>query len=223
MVEKYPIKNDVSKFLAEVAATPVVNNRLIFSMDATASRSPTWDSASHYQAQMFEETANLGGLAIQLCYYRGFNQFHASDWHINSKGLLEDMLKVTCLGGHTQIKKILNHVLKENLSNRVRALVFIGDAVEEDPDELCHLAGKLGLMKVPVFTFQEGQDVYAKNILSQIASLSGGAYSAFDLGSAAHLKSLLTAVAVYAAGGKKALELLKENKSIALINKQISG
>jgi len=223
MVEKYPIKNEVSQFLAEVAATPRIDNRLIFSMDATASRSPTWDSASHYQAQMFEETVDLGGLAIQLCYYRGFNQFHSSAWHNNAKGLLEDMLKVSCMGGHTQIKKVLNHALTENLKHRVRALIFIGDAVEEDPDELCHLAGKLGLMKVPVFAFQEGQDVYAKNILSQITTLSGGAYSTFDLGSAAHLKSLLTAVAVYAAGGKKALEQLKKNKSIALINKQLTG
>lgn len=223
MVDQFPARNKVNKFLAEVAATPVIKNRLIFSMDATASRSPTWDRASHYQAQMFEETANLGGLAIQLCYYRGFKEFHTSAWHQHSQGLLQDMLKVSCLGGHTQIRKVLSHALNENLKNRIRALVFIGDAVEEDPDELCHLAGKLGLMKVPVFAFQEGQDAYATGIFTQIASLSGGAYSKFDLESAAHLKSLLTAVAVYAAGGKKALDHLKGNKSIAHITKQITG
>ena len=46
--------------------------RLIFAMDATASREPTWDRACQVQGQMFLETAALGGLEVQLVYYRGF-------------------------------------------------------------------------------------------------------------------------------------------------------
>src|SRR3546814_9870581 len=35
--------------------------RLIFAMDATASREPTWDRACRLQGEMFKETAALGG------------------------------------------------------------------------------------------------------------------------------------------------------------------
>ena len=111
----------------------------------------------------------------------------------------------------------------ENLTNRVHALVFIGDAVEEDVDELCHLAGKLGLMNVPIFVFQEGLDRKAETTFQQLASLSGGAYAPFDLASASQLKSLLAAVAVYAAGGKKAFDKLEHNPAVALLSQQLKN
>jgi len=74
---------DVDAFLRKVAATPAaktsgVRGRLIFAMDATASREPSWDQACQLQGEMFQETAALGGLDVQLCYYRGFNEFQAS-------------------------------------------------------------------------------------------------------------------------------------------------
>ncbi|MFT7686848.1 MAG: hypothetical protein ACI9FB_002196 [Candidatus Azotimanducaceae bacterium] len=215
-------KNQVSQFLTTLAKTPVVNrNRLIFSLDATASRAPTWDNASHLQAQMFQETSSLGGLAIQLCYYRGFMEFYRSPWHFETATLMKEMTSVNCLGGHTQIAKILRHALSENLINRIHALVFIGDAVEEDVDDICNLAGKLGLMNVPIFIFHEGRDRHAEAIFQQLASLSGGAYAPFDLASASQLKSLLTAVAVFAAGGKKAFDKLKHSPAVALLSQQL--
>ena len=42
--------------------------RLIFALDATASREPTWDRACRIQGEMFEATAALGGLDIQLVF-----------------------------------------------------------------------------------------------------------------------------------------------------------
>ena len=42
--------------------------RVIFALDATASREATWDLASQLQSKMFEEAA---GLEVQLLYYRG--------------------------------------------------------------------------------------------------------------------------------------------------------
>ncbi|MFT5209663.1 MAG: hypothetical protein ACI9CE_001385 [Flavobacterium sp.] len=216
--------NKVSQFLMTVAQTPVIKrNRLIFSLDATASRAPTWDNASHLQAQMFEQTTSLGGLAVQLCYYRGFLEFFRSSWHIETDSLMREMTAVSCLGGHTQIAKILQHTLNENLTNRVHALVFIGDAIEEDVDALCHLAGKLGLMNVPIFVFQEGLDRKAETTFRQLASLSGGAYAPFDLSSASQLKSLLAAVAVYAAGGRKAFDKLKHSPAVALLSQQLKN
>ena len=201
---------EVDAFLRKVALAPAVHKagergRLIFAMDATASREPTWDRACHIQGEMFKETAALGGLEIQLVYYRGFGECRASPWVANSNDLLKRMTGVMCLAGHTQIGKVLKHALKEAKNKKVGALVFVGDSIEEDIDRLGHLAGELGLLGLPSFMFHEGQDPLARMAFQQIARLSGGAYSPFDATSAQQLRDLLSAVAVYAAGGRKAL------------------
>ena len=201
---------DVADFLRKVAAAPVApsaegRGRLIFAMDATASREPTWDRASHIQAEMFKETEALGGLEVQLIYYRGFGECRASPWVKKSSDLLRFMTSVFCLAGHTQIRKILKRGIKETKEKRVGALVFVGDAIEEDIDELGHLAGELGLLGLPCFMFHEGHDPVSARAFRQIARLSGGAFCPFDANSAKQLRELLTAVAVYAAGGRRAL------------------
>jgi hypothetical protein len=180
--------------------------RLIFGMDATASREASWDRACHLQGEMFQETLGLGGLEVQLAYYKGFGQFNATPWISKPNELLEEMTKVRCVGGQTQIEKVLNHAIKETSIKRVQALVFIGDSFEEDIDSICHSAGKLGMLGVRAFCFQEGNDPIAKSGLQQIARLTNGAYSSFDASSANQLKELLKAVAVYAAGGLKQLK-----------------
>lgn len=209
---------EVDSFLAKVAATPLPakraqeRGRLLFAMDATASREPTWDAASHIQGQMFEETAALGGLDVKLCYYRGFKQFHATDWVSNAKDLLSTMTGVTCAAGMTQIERVLKYAIKEARQGKVNALVFVGDCMEEDIDRLCGLAGELGLLGVPAFVFHEGDDLAAQRTFKQIAHLTRGAYCRFDAASAQQLRELLGAVAVYAAGGRKALENLGKRR-----------
>lgn len=203
-------QDEVDSFLRKVAATPARTNdrqgRLLFAMDATASREPTWDRASDIQVSMFNETADLGGLSVQLCFYRGFHEFEASAWCDRSDVLLRRMTRVRCAAGLTQISRILQHALDECARERVNALVFVGDCVEENPDRLADLAGRLGLMGVPVFVFQEGRDVQAEKTLRAIATLSGGAHCPFDATSPGMLRDLLSAVAVFAAGGRKAME-----------------
>ena len=201
---------DVDAFLRKVAETPPApkageRGRLIFALDATASRQPTWDRACQLQAEMFRETAALGGLEIQLCYYRGFGEFTATPWTADTDSLLQRMTGVTCLGGLTQIRKVLEHAVAETGRRRVNAVVFVGDCMEEDVDRLSHLAGRLGILGVPAFVFQEGHDAVAERALRQIARLSNGAWCRFDASSAQHLRDLLSAVAVFAAGGRKAL------------------
>ena len=201
----------VDAFLKKVAATPVTTRsdergRLIFAMDATASREPQWDRACQIQGQMFEETAALGGLDVQMAYYRGFGEFQASSWVSNSAELVRQMTAVFCLGGETQIRKVLKHAIGESKKKKVNALVFVGDCCEEDVDKLCALAGELGLLNVPVFIFHEGGEPTAARAFQQIVKLTNGAYCAFDSSSARQLRDLLGAVAVYAAGGRKALE-----------------
>jgi len=203
---------EVDAFLRELAATPAVRpapgqrGRLLFALDATASRQPTWDRACHIQAEMFKETAALGGLDVQLAFYRGFWEFEASVWLDSAGELLKRMTAVTCLGGKTQIGRVLKHSIAETKRKKVNAVVFVGDCMEEDIDELCHTAGELGLLGVPVFTFHEGGERKAAEAFHQIARLTHGACCPFDANSAQQLRELLSAVAVYAAGGRMALE-----------------
>jgi hypothetical protein len=179
--------------------------RLIFALDATMSRQPTWDTACTLQADMFREAAAIGGLDIQLVYFRGLGECRASGWVAGSEKLGELMSAIDCRGGHTQIGKVLSHARQEHGKQRVQALVFVGDAMEEVIDDLCAAAGELGLLGVPVFMFQEGDDAVAENAYREIARLSHGAYCRFDTGAAHELRELLRAVAAYAAGGIKAL------------------
>ena len=179
--------------------------RLIFALDATLSRQPTWDTACVLQAEMFRAAASAGGLDVQLVYFRGLNECRASGWVAGSDKLAQLMGRIHCMGGHTQIGKVLSHARQETAKQRVQALVFVGDAMEEKLDDLCSAAGELGLLGVPVFMFQEGHDAVAENAYREIARLSRGAFCRFDIGAAHELGELLRAVAAYAAGGKKAL------------------
>ncbi len=223
-------KGDIDGFLRKVAATapttrPGERGRLIFAMDATASRGPTWDRACHIQGEMFQETSALGGLEIQLVYYRGFGECKASPWLTRSDELLRRMTSVFCLGGRTQIEKVLTRALAETKAKRVNALVFVGDCMEEDIDRLCHLAGQLGVLGVPAFIFHEGEDPIARQAFEQIARLSNGACCRFDTSSAQQLRDLLGAVAVFAAGGRKALaDYGRKKGGVALqITHQVAG
>jgi hypothetical protein len=205
-----PLRPEVAAFLDRVkalgpAATAGKRGRLIFALDATMSRQPTWDSACALQAEMFREAAAAGGLDIQLVYFRGLNECGASQWVADSARLATLMSRIDCRGGHTQIGKVLAHARKESAARPVQALVYVGDAMEESIDALCAAAGELGLRGVPVFMFQEGGDPVAENAFREIARLSRGAYCRFDTGSARELGELLRAAAAYAAGGMKAL------------------
>jgi hypothetical protein len=186
--------------------------RLVFALDATMSREPMWDTACHLQADMFREAAAIGGLDIQLLYYRGISECRASNWVSQADQLAVLMGAIDCRGGHTQISKVLAHAKRETQKTKVQALVFVGDAMEEKLDDLCHSAGELGLLGVPAFMFQDGCDPVAEQAFREIARLTNGAYSRFDSGAAHELGALLRAVAAYAAGGRRALEDLSARR-----------
>jgi hypothetical protein len=162
---------------------------------------------------MFREAASLGSLDIRLVYYRGLNECRASGWVSDSAQLAKLMSKIDCRGGNTQIGKVLSESRREAVASGVRAVVFVGDAMEENVDDLCAKAGELGLLKVPVFMFQEGHDETAEQAFREIARLTGGAWCKFDLGAAAQLRELLRAAAAYAAGGREALKRLSMSES----------
>ena len=202
-------RSDVDAFLAEIkgrtTAATSTRGRLIFALDATASRQPTWDAACELQAEMFREVASSGGLDMQLVYYRGLGECRASRWLSDPRQLAKTMSQIMCEAGHTQIEKVLKHAQKETKLLRVSALVFVGDAMEENPDTLAHEANELGRLGVPAFMFQEGRDREFEHVFREIARLSHGAYCRFDPGAARQLAELLRAVAVFAVGGQAAL------------------
>ena len=211
-------RSEVDAFLDAVKqAAPVATGdgrgRLIFSLDATASRQRTWDRAMALQSDMFIHTRGIGSLDVQLVYYRGYDECRASPWLSDADKVIAMMRKVSCMAGTTQIARVLKHSLAECRSEAVQALVFIGDCVEENVDELGNLAGQARLLGLPIFIFQEGHEPHASRAFAQMAKLSGGAHCRFDQSSAKQLGDLLNAVVVYAAGGKKALQQLEQQGS----------
>jgi hypothetical protein len=191
--------------------------RIIFALDATASREQTWDTACKLQADMFREVASAGGLEVQLVFYRGDDQCSASRWTTDTKHLTKIMTGIMCRAGHTQIRKVLTHAQKETLLFKVGALIFIGDALEEEPDEIIPEARELGRLGVPAFMFQEGDDSEVERTFREIARVTKGAYCRFDPGAARQLAELLKAVAVFAVGGIAALEGRKDPGAIKLL------
>lgn len=204
--------DDVAQFLSKLKAMPqpatAGRGRLVFAMDATMSRQPTWDMALALQADMFHAVKEVGGLDVQLVFFRGAGECRSSKWVSDPAALARLMTTVSCQGGYTQIGKVLSHARQETGRKKVNALVYVGDAMEENVDDLCGRAGELAVLGVPVFLFQEGRDAQAERAFREIARLTKGAWCRFDAGAAGQLRELLAAVAVYAAGGRKALEAL---------------
>jgi hypothetical protein len=220
--------DDVAAFVEAARQTPAPaasgRGRLIFALDATMSRQPTWDSAQRLQARMFQVAAGFGGLEVQLVYYRGLGECKASRFVSEGRGLAELMSRIDVRGGETQIGRVLAHARTEAKRAKVGALVFVGDAMEENPDKLASLAGELALQGVRAFMFQEGADPAARRVFAEIARLTGGAYSAFDAGASSRLEALLRAAAAYAAGGHKALaHEAKSDETARLLLSQMRG
>ena len=213
---------DIAAFVKKVGAmtrpaTGKKRGRILFALDATMSRQPTWDMACELQAQMFETVAETGGLDVQLLYFRGFGECRASKWVGDGKALAGLMSEIRCQGGRTQIGKVLVHARKETQKRRIDAVIYVGDAMEEDVDRLSEKAGHLGLLGCPMFIFQEGRDPMAEAAFREFARLTKGAFARFDASAPRELAELLRAVAAYATGGRDAMQLQQSGASKLLL------
>lgn len=218
--------SDIAAFLERARALQAVSSgggRLILALDATMSRQPTWDLACRLQGQMFDAVGKAGKLSVQLVYFRGLGECQASKFVADPAALKDLMVRIDCRGGHTQIGKVLSHALKTTAREKVNAVVFIGDAMEESLDHLAEKAGNLGLRGVPVFVFQEGHDAGVERAFREIARLSKGAWFRFDRNAAATLARLLSSVAVFATGGLKALEARGRPEDRLMIENLLGG
>lgn len=223
-----PSSGAVADFLAKARSLPALRaggpaGRMVFALDATASREPLWEQARAVQGEMFSAAQGVGGLEIQLAWYRGLGEFHASPFVSRTEELLARMREVTCAAGETQVARVLAHGAAETRRRRIGALVFVGDAMEEGVDALAARAGELGILGVPCFMFLEGADPVARAAFERVARLSGGAFAPFDASSPRALRDLLAAVAAFAAGGRPALEDITRRRGgpVALLASQL--
>lgn len=215
MSENLPTRRSkLDVFLKQMSEQASSRGRLAFIIDATASRGSTWDMATQLQAEMFREATRFGSLEVQLIFYRGISQCAHSGWTADGHTLARLMSKVQCEGGITKIGKALSHVRREHERQMINAVVFIGDSMEENRDELCGIAGAL---RLPLFMFQEGDDQEASRTFAEMARLTHGAHCKFDAGAARQLGELLRAVAAFAAGGVKALKNLNTDSARKLL------
>jgi hypothetical protein len=196
------VSQRVAEFLAKQSTSMASRARIAFIIDATMSRQPTWDVAIELQAQMFAEAGKLGGLEMELTYFRGPMECSHSPWMADAAAMARLMSKIQCERGHTKIAKALAHVRREHQKQPISAVVFVGDAMEEDHYALCDAAAGLGM---PCFLFQEGDDPDASRTFLQMARLTRGAHRKFVPGSARELANYLRAIVAFAVGGVAAL------------------
>ena len=201
---------DIAAFVAKARAMSPhaagARGRLVFALDATMSRQPTWDMACALQADMFREAAALGSLDIRLVYYRGLNECRASrmDFRQRATGEADGQDRLP-RRQYPDRQGAVGSAARSGRLRRARRGVRRRRDGGERRSTLCVKAGELGLLKVPVFMFQEGHDGVAEQAFREIARLTGGAWCRFDPGAAAQLRELLRAAAAYAAGGREAL------------------
>ena len=216
-------RNDVAAFLQKVSEVPAPKHReqrgRLIRDDATASQPTIRPVRSRVRCSTRPQRradwrSNWSLSRLRRCRAANGHQCYELQGHDG----------VRCRGGQTQIAKVLDHTKREAEKRKVNALVFVGDALEEDIDRVCHKAGELGLIGVPMFLFHEGGDPIAERGFRELARLTGGAYCRFDAASAYQLRDLLSAVAVYAAGGRRAL-LEYGNRKVArsFLTHQVGG
>ena len=128
--------------------------RLIFAMDATMSRAPTWDMALALQGDMFSAVKEVGGLDVQLVYFRGLGECRASKWVSDPDGARspDDAGLLRMAASRRSARCSATRSMKSK-QRKVNALVYVGDCMEEQVDRLCARAGELALARragVPV-------------------------------------------------------------------------
>ena len=215
------VSGDIAAFVRKVGTLARPNaaqdGRLLFALDATMSRQPTWDLACSLQAEMFRAIPQPSALQVQLLYFRGFGECQASKWVHDGDALARLMSRIECRGGHTQMGRVFSHARAEHGRRRINAVIYVGDAMEESVDDLAEKAGQLGLLGLPLFIFQEGRDPQVEAAFRDFARLSKGAYARFDASAPDELAALLKAVAAYASGGRDLLKLQASAPAKALL------
>jgi hypothetical protein len=188
----------------QLPATAVTRPRLIFGVDATASREPAWAAARTVTDALVK--ALPGELDVALAVHGGSMLHTFTEFTANPNTLRDRAAGIACISGMTRLLPILSRALS---NAGVRVVVYIGDVFEESPGRGRKLADAMGLKGIKLIVLHDTADWNARRdaeVFLDLARRTGGCVVPFDANAAARLRELLAAVAVYAVGGAEMLE-----------------
>jgi len=175
--------------------------RMVFAIDATASREDAWSTAQDVTDALF--AAVPGALDIALAVHGGGELHTFGGFSADAAAIRQAAAAVTCRAGGTRLIEIMERVRDEA---RVKVLLYIGDAFEEFEEDAVAAAQDLARAGTRCIILQDGDDEHAGSVFGSIAEITGGALLPFDGTAPGRLRDLLRAVATLAAGGVTLLE-----------------
>jgi hypothetical protein len=177
--------------------------RLVFAVDATASREPAWTAARQVTDALVK--ALPGELDVALAVHGG-SRVHTFTAFTNDARTLRDLAAgVECHAGLTRLLPILAASLKRQA---VRVVIYIGDVFEESLPQGRQLADQMGALGIKLIVLHDTADRGARRdaeVFWDLAKRTGGCVLPFDASASGRLRDILSAVAVYAVGGEKLL------------------
>jgi hypothetical protein len=187
--------------------TPI-RPRLVFAVDATASREPAWAAARQVTDALFK--ALPGALDVALAVHGG-SRVHTFTPFTNDANTLRDRAAgVTCHAGSTRLLPILAACLRQQ---GVRVVVYIGDVFEESVPRGRQLTDAMNAHGAKLIVLHDMADPVARRdaeVFWDLAKRTGGCVLPFDASAPGRLRDRWSAVAVYAVGGEK---LLRDRQS----------
>jgi len=186
---------------AAAPATAARRPRLVFAVDATASREATWRSAQQITNKMFGVIPDALDVALAVHGGGDVHTFTAFSADVGEFG--KRAAAVTCRSGTTRLGDIMTRTLE---AGGVRVMSYIGDAFEEDVDEVLDLAARFRLRGIQAVMLADGADGDTLAVFEQIAERTGGAVLDFRSGDLDLMGELLAGVASLAIGGRRLLE-----------------
>ncbi len=194
---------------AEPPATSgtVARPRLVFAVDATASREPAWAAARQVTDSLVK--ALPGELDVALAVHGGSIVHTFTAFTADATTLRDRAAGVSCMAGLTRLLPILATSLKQQ---SVRVIVYIGDVFEENLPHGRRLADSLGAQGTKLIVLHDtaaGSARQDAEVFWDLAKRTGGCVLPFDSSAPGKLRDILSAVAVYAVGGEK---LLRERR-----------
>ena len=181
--------------------------RLVFAVDATASREPAWTAARQVTDALVK--ALLGELDVALAVHGGSRVHTFTPFTDDARTLRDLAAGVDCHAGMTRLLPILATSLKRQA---VRVVIYIGDVFEESLPQGRQLADQMGARGIKLIVLHDTTDRGARRdaeVFWDLAKRTGGCVLPFDATASGRLRDILSAVAVYAVGGEK---LLRERR-----------
>ncbi len=206
---KASVSTPANDTVVQQALSPQGRLRLLFRIDATASRRPSWDLARTITAVMFDSLPDQ--LDVALTWHASSMLQEITPFASDATRFAEAVRAMHTQAGATRLNAILQEAI--GISPHIRALVYAGDCYEEEVEIAYAQARKLKLLGVKCFffhdTLSDPNSPYvrqAREVFEKIVAITGGMVLSFAPDTPEQMKDPLEAIATYAAGGLKLLE-----------------